>query len=211
MLIADGFASGRGWQTAYAIQRWTVALVEEGLSFVQLRDHSVTAIKFERLVRKLVEELRSVRAGVVITLNSRMDLARTLGCGVHVGEHSDHVLRAACESGEVFENSVLPVGYSAHTVNDLHEAATRDFTFATFSPIFPTASHPNVVALGLEALADACNAVPGLPIYALGGINAQRAKTCIDAGAHGVAVVSDLLAASDPAGVLMGYRNVGLL
>ncbi len=211
MLIADGFASGRGWQTAYAIQRWTVALVNEGLSFVQLRDHSVTAIKFEKIVRRLVEEMRAVRADVVITLNSRMDLAESLNCGVHVGEHSDYALRAAFQSGKVIESSVQPIGYSAHTLEDVRYVATHAFTFATFSPIFSTASHPNVDALGLEALANACKAVPQLPVFALGGINGKLAKKCVDAGAHGVAVVSDLLAASDPEGALLAYRNMGLL
>lgn len=55
------------------------------------------------------------------------------------------------------------------------------------SPVFATPSKPGAVPLGLEGLAAAVQAVPGR-VIALGGISADNATSCLDAGAVGVAV-----------------------
>jgi thiamine-phosphate pyrophosphorylase len=48
--------------------------------------------------------------------------------------------------------------------------------------------------LGVDALRDA-----PLPVYALGGVDPTNARSCIDAGAAGVAVMGYVMRADDPA------------
>jgi thiamine-phosphate pyrophosphorylase len=104
-----------------------------------------------------------------------------------------------------------PLGNSAHTLNDIQHAATAGFDYATFSPIFSTQTHPEAVPAGIEALTEVCTSVPNFPVFALGGITPERAQDCLDAGAFGVAVLSDLLDAADPVQRLAAYRDAGAL
>jgi thiamine monophosphate synthase len=64
---------------------------------------------------------------------------------------------------------------------------------ALLSPIFPTASHPQARPLGLETLADAVKTAGRVPVYALGGVDRENAKACIEAGAAGVAGIRTFL------------------
>ena len=55
------------------------------------------------------------------------------------------------------------------------------------SPVFATPSKPGAPTLGVAGLQEAVGAVPGR-VLALGGISAENAGRCVDAGASGVAV-----------------------
>ena len=114
-------------------------------------------------------------------------------------------------SGEGVEGRGESVGYSAHTVEDVQRAASTGFDYATFSPIFSTRTHPEAASAGIEALVDVCAGVLGFPVYALGGLTPERTEACLGAGAHGVAVLSDLLDAADPVERLELYREAGVL
>ena len=70
--------------------------------------------------------------------------------------------------------------------------------FVTLSPVFPTESKPGAPALGIGAFA-ALAEESALPVFALGGVTARNASSCIAAGAFGVAVCGDILRADDPA------------
>jgi thiamine-phosphate pyrophosphorylase len=58
---------------------------------------------------------------------------------------------------------------------------------ALLSPVFATESHREARPLGLEVLAEACRTAGKMPVYALGGVNAANAASCVAAGATGVA------------------------
>jgi thiamine-phosphate pyrophosphorylase len=91
-------------------------------------------------------------------------------------------------------------GRSCHSVSDLARAAAEGCRWATLSPIFAPVSKPGYgPALGPSALAQA-----PLPTWALGGVHAGNARTCLDAGAVGVAVMGAVLGAPDPAGAVAG-------
>ena len=63
--------------------------------------------------------------------------------------------------------------------------------------VFPTTSHPNGPVAGVKLIEDIARAV-NIPVLAIGGINATNARSCIDAGAAGVAVISAIFDAEDP-------------
>jgi thiamine-phosphate pyrophosphorylase len=92
------------------------------------------------------------------------------------------------------------VGRSCHSLAEVRAAAQEGCDHVTLSPIFPTASKPGYgPPLGLDELERVCTAVgDAIAVYALGGIDADRARRCRDAGATGVAVMGELMRSPDP-------------
>jgi thiamine monophosphate synthase len=64
--------------------------------------------------------------------------------------------------------------------------------------VFPSATKPEAVAHGLDRLHQ-ISAATALPVVGIGGIDAANARLVLDAGAAGVAVISAVAAAPDPA------------
>lgn len=90
------------------------------------------------------------------------------------------------------------VGRSCHDERELGRAATEGADYVTVSPVYPTESKPGATPLSVDGLARLCSLAP-MPVFALGGVTANRARECVDAGAYGLAVIGAVMAASDPA------------
>jgi thiamine monophosphate synthase len=71
--------------------------------------------------------------------------------------------------------------------------------------IFGSASHPGVRPAGVGFLREVCAHVRR-PVLAIGGVTPENATECLRAGAAGVAVLSPLMDAADPAAVAARYR-----
>ena len=84
------------------------------------------------------------------------------------------------------------VGTSAHSAAELAEAAALGADYATLSPVFATACKPGAAPLGTAALAAVCKELP-LPVFALGGIGMDKLDACIEAGAAGCCMMSELM------------------
>jgi thiamine-phosphate pyrophosphorylase len=65
-------------------------------------------------------------------------------------------------------------------------------------PVYHTATHPDRPPLGLEALGRIARL--GIPVIAIGGIDAERAKDVKAAGAYGAAAIRALWESADPEG-----------
>lgn len=81
------------------------------------------------------------------------------------------------------------VGFSTHDLAEIGRAEELGADYVTFGPIFPTASKRGHAGHGLAALAQAC-AATRLPLFALGGITVGNHRSCLDAGAYGIASIS---------------------
>jgi thiamine monophosphate synthase len=90
------------------------------------------------------------------------------------------------------------LGVSRHAGDDLDDDDVSDY--ATLSPVFSPTSKPrdSRSTLGPRALAGHRRAV-----IALGGVDAGNARSCLDQGAAGVAVVGAVLSAVDPRRALL--------
>lgn len=58
-----------------------------------------------------------------------------------------------------------------------------------------------------DMLAEICQAVR-IPVVAIGGLRAENAARCIQAGCAGIAVVSAIFAAEDPTQAAKGIRSI---
>jgi 8-oxo-dGTP diphosphatase len=106
-----------------------------------------------------------------------------------------HLTQAQLEAGVKPDEAF---GVSCHDAAGLQQAARLGARYAFLSPIFPTSSHPGTAALGPQAFA-AMAAESSLPLIALGGMTAARVPEALAAGACGVAVLSGILEAQNPA------------
>jgi thiamine-phosphate diphosphorylase len=155
-----------------------LAAAAHGATLVQLRDPEAT-------VRRLEQEASSLLSGspLPVLVSSRVDLALATGAaGVHLPENDLPVAAARALLGGGL------LGRSVHSVAAARQAAAEGADYLLFGPVFETASHPGRPARGLAALEEVAAAVP-VPVLAIGGIDAERARACREAGAAGFAAI----------------------
>ena len=152
--------------------------VAAGATVVQLRVKAPTADVVAR-----GSGFRALSATFIV--NDDVDAAIALGAdGVHLGQ-GDEGAEAARAAG-------LLLGRSAST---LAQALAADADYLGVGPIWETPSKQDAEpAIGLDGLREICAAV-GIPVVAIGGVDASNAGDCMRAGAAGVAVIR---AAVDP-------------
>jgi thiamine-phosphate pyrophosphorylase len=165
-----------------------------GIRAVQLREKDLTAAELYPLALALRKLTRDFSAKLLI--NDRIDIALAVDAdGVHLGAHSLPIVTAR----RLLGNDKL-LGVSTHHFNEIEIASQARADFVTFGPVWHT---PSKAAFGppagLEKLRRACT-VSTLPVFALGGITADRIPEVFAAGAAGAGLISAILASSDPGG-----------
>ena len=132
-------------------------------------------------------------AGVMFIVNDRCDLALAVDAdGVHLGQ-GDLPLNLA---RKVMGIEKL-IGISTHNSDQVREATAGKPDYLGFGPIFtPGSKQDHDPIVGLEGLR-AMRRLTSLPVFAIGGIQIDRAGEAIQAGANGVAVISAILKAPD--------------
>jgi thiamine-phosphate pyrophosphorylase len=169
------------------------AVIHGGARLIQLRDKDPSS--GARLARADAVAVLTRRAGVLLVINDRPDLARMCGAGgVHVGQEDLPVEEARRVAGP----GVL-VGVSTHDETQLAAAIATSADYIAVGPIYGTATKDTgYTARGLDLVRRAA-AIAGRPVVAIGGITLARAPEVVAAGAASVAVISDLLTSGDPA------------
>jgi len=166
-------------------------LIAGGVRMLQLRMKHTPS-------RRAIEAARSVAGlcragGVVCLVNDRVDLALLAGAhGAHVGD-------ADLPPGDA--RALLgPERLLGVTVRNLKMArAAREAgaDYVGLGPIFATLTKVvGAPALGLTGLSEVAAQSP-LPVVAISGIGLANIEQVAAAGAHGAAVLSDLLLAPD--------------
>lgn len=170
--------------------------VDAGLEAVVVREHDLPAEARSSLVAALV--------GIdgLTVISSR--LADPQAHGVHLAAE------ASCHAqvpGPGYLCSGVPDrvterylrGRSCHTRAEVLAAADDGADYVTLSPYAESASKPGYgPALGPAGFAGEWP----VPVYALGGVEATNARSAVEAGAHGVAVMGAVMRAAQPAAVI---------
>lgn len=146
-----------------------------GVDYIQLREKDLPARElYEFAAAVLAVRKAQLASSTKILINTRADIAKALGAdGVHL---------TASAPRETLPG--LLVARSCHAIEEVRSAQAD---LVTFGPIFAT---PNKgPAVGLSALIEACQAAKPKLVFALGGITEDNARTCVSAGAAGIAAI----------------------
>lgn len=185
---------------AFSREEWRVleAAVAGGVGAIQVREKDLDGGALYARVTELVSLCRP--KGVRVLVNDRADVAHAAGAdGVHLPG-----------AGLSVDDARAVVGRDARVGRSIHDraelAACRGVDYAIFGPIFDTPSKRRYGApQGLERLADVSR-TSDVPIVAIGGITADRARDVLVNGAAGVAVMGAILSADDPHDAVRAFR-----
>jgi len=174
-----------------------------GVDYIQLREKDLPTRELESLARQAVQAvaeasklaLGPLQLTPALLINSRADVALAAGAdGVHL--RSDDVsprdVRASwekCGAGAPARVSPRPplIGVSCHSPDEVKKAEANGASFVVFAPVFEKKDVPNMHPAGLTQLREACKVK--IPVLALGGVTLDNARSCLEAGASGIAAI----------------------
>lgn len=169
------------------------AWLSAGIRIIQLRAKTSPSGPVLERAERLSDLCR--QAGAIFIVNDRADIARLSGAdGVHVGQDD----LSPAQARMVLHPGAM-VGISTHNAEQLTRAVDEAVDYVAIGPVFATSSKERpdpVVGLDGVRLAHSIATPKALPVVAIGGITLDRAPLVIEAGAHSVAVISDLLSAN---------------
>lgn len=172
------------------------ACLRAGAPAIQLRDkHATTRELFEQAVslRELTREHNAT-----LFVNDRVDVALAAGAdGAHLGP-GDLPLPAV--------RRVVPrefvLGWSADTVEEAVQAERSGANYIGCGAIFGSSSKDvGGEEIGVESVRSVVSAV-AIPVVGIGGISVENFRSVLEVGAAGVAVISAVMGARDPGGVV---------
>jgi thiamine-phosphate diphosphorylase len=168
------------------------AVIDGGCRMVQLREKEWPSGRLLPLARRLRE--RCGGAGVTFIVNDRVDLAVAVEAdGVHVGQADlpARTVRPLLRSG-------MLLGVSTHDVEQARAAHADGADYVAVGSMFATATKPDFELVG-PALIRKLRGEIRVPLVGIGGITHANVAEVVQAGADGVAVISAVCAAPDPA------------
>ena len=167
-------------------------LVAAGVRLLQYRNKRASARELFESSKRLSSLV--ILHGVNFVVNDRADVALAAeASGVHVGQEDVGVeaARAVIGDGKL-------VGVSTHNIEQFKAAAATSADYVAVGPVFSTSTKANPdPVIGIEFIRRV-RSMTDKPIVAIGGITLDRAAEVIHSGADSVAVISDILLASDP-------------
>ena len=179
------------------------AAIAGGCDLVQVREKDLAGGPLLALTREIVEAAKSTARRCAVVVNGRLDVALAAkAAGVHLpadGLPIDQVRRAAGKR--------WVIGRSVHSLGEARQAQKEGADYLIFGPVFET---PGKAAFGPpqgpEALRKVVEGVR-VPVWAIGGITPGRAAELRGLKIAGVAAISCIAAAPDPAAAVGALRS----
>ena len=172
---------------------WVARLVSAGALFIQLRVKDEDEARIARETREALSVCAGSRAALVV--NDYWRVAIDEGAPwVHLGQGDlDHA-----DVGAI-RKAGLKLGVSTHDEAELERALKLEPDYVALGPIYFTRLKAMAFApQGLERIGEWRRRIGAIPLVAVGGLNAERAKLCLAAGADVVSVVTDITLHPDP-------------
>lgn len=166
------------------------AAVAGGVDLVQLREKDLPGGQLLKLAVALKERIGS-RARLII--NERVDVAAALpAAGIQLAEDALPVAAAR----RLLEQDAL-LGRSVHSLDGAKQAVADGADFLVAGTMYASGSHPGEPPAGPELIRQIAADID-TPILGIGGITPDNVGAVMQAGASGVAVITNILAATDP-------------
>jgi len=168
--------------------------LDGGVKAIQLREKDLGG-KDLFLLAEGVRKLTG-RYGARLFINDRIDIALAVEAdGVQLANTSIPV-----ECARELLGPQRMIGASTHSLPEAQEAERGGADFVLFGPVYFTPSKASYGApQGLVALKKIVEKI-SLPVYAIGGIKAGNIEQAMGTGIRGVALISAVMSADDPAG-----------
>jgi thiamine-phosphate pyrophosphorylase len=181
--------------------------ISADVTIVQLRDKLGST-------RAMIEEARALKSvlsqkKIPLLINDRVDVALAAQAdGVHIGQDD-----MAVEDARRLLGRNATIGLSIKTIEQAENAPLDVLDYVAIGGVYGTTSKDNVSKpIGVDGLRKIVEVIrkrrPNYPICAIAGINGNNAADVIAAGADGVAVISALSTAPDPAKAAENLRSV---
>ncbi len=176
-------------------------VLEGGATAIMLREKDLSPRELFELAVPIRQA--TARHGAALFINRSVEVALAVGAdAVHLGFDALDVTTVMSIAG-----SQLAIGLSAHSLDEVATAAEEGVAYVTWSPVFvPVSKQATNEPTGVDGLRGVCDST-SLPVVALGGITPANARTCVDAGAVGVAAIGSLFGSPDPRATARAFRE----
>jgi thiamine-phosphate pyrophosphorylase len=176
------------------------AALGAGCRMIQLREKEWPTGRLLPLAERLRQRCRA--ADVTFIVNDRVDLALAVDAdGVHLGQ-DDLPPRAA----RPLLRRRMMLGLSTHSVAQARAAAADGADYIAVGSMFPTGTKSDFQLVGPELVRKLRGEIR-VPLIGIGGITPDNVGEVIGAGADGVAVISAVCGAPDPAAVVRAFLS----
>jgi thiamine-phosphate pyrophosphorylase len=177
------------------------ALAQAGKLALHVRAGQLGGRELIELARATINTTRGT--GSLVIVNDRVDVAKAVGAaGVHLPARGLPIAAAR----QILGPHAL-IGRSTHGVDEAAVAADEGADYVFLGPLWPTESHPDRPPLDTQMIMR----VHRVAVIAIGGVTAERAAACREAGAHGVAAIRSLWHVPEPGSaarhVLLSFRR----
>ncbi len=184
-----------GGPDADGFERLVTSLFETGVRMVQIRDKELAdAVLIARVQAAMAIGRRTVpQSPPVVIVNDRVQVARSAGAdGVHLGATDMPVVEARLLLGD---DAII--GRTTHALDEAHRGIAAGADYLGVGPCFPSKTKAFSSHASRDFLAQAAR-LP-IPVFAIGGITAERLDELRSLGIKRIAVAAAVTAAADPA------------
>ena len=173
----------------------TKSVIAAGARLLQFRSHQLVAAERARVLRRLSALCRETGARLMIN-----------GIAAEVMEHQAQGVHLSVTHLLGLDARPLPrsflVGASCHSAEELQQAERIEADFAVLGPVGRTHTHAGLTPLGWSGFQRLARSGRQVPVYALGGLGPRDLPAAHRAGAWGVAMISAIWSAPDPAAAI---------
>lgn len=165
-----------------------------GVTMFQLREKGNDALKDESLIDFATEiGLLCRKYSVPFIVNDDAALAEAVGAdGIHLGQDDQQITSLS----SYFDDKII--GLSVRDQTELEQSDLSNVDYIGTGPVFPTHSKDDAGStIGVEGIEEMRRRIGNLPMVAIGGINSENFRSCLENGADGVSLISAIAEAED--------------
>ncbi len=169
-----------------------ISLAESGVRRLWYRYKGPQETSRTKQVERLLKNTQPYEIKLTLSAPDTL-IVPQVGCGLHLSSHHTPGQKPlGLQAG-------TPTGQSCHSLEEAVQAFNTGVDYITISPVWSTVSHKTRPRrpLGTAGLALVTQNTSG-PVFALGGVTSTRVSDCLQAGAHGVAVLGAICLAPEP-------------
>ena len=168
----------------YSVLEQVGLALQGGVKIIQIREKGLPVQDFIKVASEALKLTRAHNSFLII--NDSVEIAKAVGAdGLHLGQE-DMSLK---EARKILGGDVV-IGVSVKTMGEAIQAERDGADYVAVNGVLPTATKEDLGHLpGLEGVAK-IRLSTDLPVIGIGGINLRNCRSVIEAGAHGIAVVT---------------------